>query len=130
MSEVLESIRSDRNIASINQKQESVRIEKDFVKLSSKPEEAMNDFVPYIIAPIETGWQKPISDNRKLEPGKANIRITPRNAAPIEYEVTILETHDDGKIIKVNDVVKVQNNATDKSDILRIFHLKSYPTTK
>jgi hypothetical protein len=40
------------------------------------------------------------------------VRITSKNASPIEYKVTILETPVHGKIIKVNDEMKIEKKYT------------------
>ena len=120
ISKLLESIRSEReslsirlyrktsSITTVDEEQEFARIENDFIKRFPKAEDKKNEFVPYIIAPTENGWQEPIFNNRKLKSGKANVRITSKNATPIEYEVTIpTETPHDGKIIEVNGRVEI-----------------------
>jgi hypothetical protein len=83
------------------------RIEQDIVKRFPKSADASNHLVPYIIAPTENDWQESAFDNRHLRPGKASVRITSKNASPIQYNITILETQEDGKIIKVNDAVNI-----------------------
>jgi hypothetical protein len=65
-----------------------------------------------VIAPTENDWQEPPFNNRKLKSGEASVRITSKNASPIEYKVTILETPVHGKIIKVNDEMKIEKKYT------------------
>lgn len=106
VSKLIKSYRESE--VTFDQRQELNRIEKDFYKRFPKAEDAENEFVPYIIAPTENDWQQPAFNNRKLKSGRASVRITSKNATPIEYKITILEMPQDGKIIKVNDAVKIK----------------------
>jgi hypothetical protein len=100
-------IKSSRKIATVEGSQELDWIEYDIFKRFPNAEDAVNKLIPYVIAPTENNWQQSAFDNRNLKSGKASVRITSKNATPIEYNITILETPQDGRIIKVNDAVKI-----------------------
>jgi len=111
-------IDSYRKIANIEATQELDRIRYDIFERFPETEDAVNQLIPYIIAPTENDWQVSAFLNRKLKPGKASVRITSKNATPIQYNITIFETPEDGKIIKVDDdMVKIEKNNPDQSDL-------------
>jgi hypothetical protein len=59
-------------------------------------------YFPYLIAPTENDWQYPPNLNWPLKAGPAVVRITSKNASPIEYNIKILDTSDkNGKIIEM-----------------------------
>jgi hypothetical protein len=108
LDDVLKLIKSYRKTVGIDAKQELDRIEYGIFERLPEPEDEVNQLIPNIIAPTENDWQKSAFDNRKLKSGKASVGITSKNATPIEYNITILETPKDGKIIKVDDAVNIQ----------------------
>ena len=57
--------------------------------------------LPCIIAPTENDWLHPPNLNWVLKSGEARIRITSKNAAPIEYKIQILKEPEKDKIIKL-----------------------------
>jgi hypothetical protein len=63
-------------------------------------------YFPYIIAPTEIDWQHPPHRNWILKPGDAKVRVTSKNAMPIEYNIKILEKPENGMIVKVTGLVK------------------------
>jgi hypothetical protein len=109
LDDVSKLIKSYRKSVGLDGIQELDRIEYDIFKRFPEDEDAVNKLIPYIIAPTENDWQQSAFDNRHLKSGKASVRITSKNATPLEYNTTILETPQDGKIIKVNHAVKIEN---------------------
>lgn len=105
---VSKSIESYRKVVGIDTTQELDRIEYDIFKRFPESEDPIDKLIPYIIAPTENDWQQSAFLNRHLKSGKASVRITSKNAPPIEYNITILERPQDGKIITVNDAVKIE----------------------
>jgi len=105
---VSKSIASYRRNSTLEVVQELDSIEYDIFKRFPESEDPIDKLIPYIIAPTENDWQQSAFYNRHLKSGKASVRITSKNATPIEYKITILETPKDGKIIKVDDIIKTE----------------------
>jgi hypothetical protein len=63
--------------------------------------ELRRKYFPSIIAPTENDWQRPPHLNRVLKSGAARIRITSKNASPVECNITILERPENDKIVRV-----------------------------
>jgi hypothetical protein len=70
--------------------------EEDNAKLIEK-------YIPYIIAPTEKDWEHPPHLNWILKPGEARVRITSKNATPIECKIQILRKPENGKIVRVEN---------------------------
>jgi hypothetical protein len=56
---------------------------------------------PFIIAPTENDWQHPPRLNRVLKSGGGTVRITSKNAKPIERSITISEQPEKDRIVRV-----------------------------
>lgn len=72
-------------------------------------------YFPFIIAPTENSWQNPPNLNWILKPGPAIVRITSMNAAPIEYNIKILDKLQNDIIIEMISEKKVLKHKTKKN---------------
>jgi hypothetical protein len=80
------------------------KLKYDFISQYSNDEEyeeMRKRYFPFIIAPTENDWQRPPHLNRGMKAGAARVRITSKNASPIECNITILEKPENGKIVSV-----------------------------
>lgn len=84
------------------------RIKYEYLELYPSSEDnpkLIEKYFPYLIAPTENDWQHPPNLNWPLKTGSAVVRITSKNASPIEYNIKILDEPDkNGKIIEMISV--------------------------
>lgn len=101
--ELPESYPDSRNVTTTLE--DVPRLTYEFIEQYPKDEdnnELITKYFPFIISPTENDWQhSPL--NRVLKPGAARVRVTSKNAKPIEYKITILDKPDNDKIVKVEE---------------------------